>query len=231
MGPPDPESLDPATLEIGEETLAEWQKLVDLMAQLAGIPAGLIMRLSERDIEVFVSSRTEGNPYTPGEREHLHDSGLYCERVIASRARLLVPDALADPEWESNPDVEREMISYLGYPIMLPNEVPFGTLCILDNKPNEYSPVVRGLVEKLRDLVQHQLGLVYVNAVLGSENRRLSDHLDEIQLLRGLVPICAWCKKIRNEQGYWNAVESYLAKHPDSQLTHSICPACFDNVG
>lgn len=54
---------DPCQLQIPEETLEGWQSLVDTMAELAGIPAGLIMRLTADEIEVFVASRNDGNPY------------------------------------------------------------------------------------------------------------------------------------------------------------------------
>ena len=72
-------------VDVSEQIIAKWQKLIDLAAQIIGIPAGLIMRITGDDIEVFVSSRTEGNPYKPGDSEHLLGSGLYCERVIRPR--------------------------------------------------------------------------------------------------------------------------------------------------
>ena len=48
----------------------------------------------------------------------------------------------------------------------------------------------------------------------------------EISELRALLPICAWCKKIRDDQDYWHRVEDYLSKHMDIQTTHGICPEC-----
>ena len=69
-------------IEIDKDTLKKWQKIVDIMAEVIGIPAGLIMRLVESDIEVFVSSRSDGNPYHPGDHENFIGSGLYCETVI-----------------------------------------------------------------------------------------------------------------------------------------------------
>ena len=65
---------------------------MDLMAKTVGVPAGLIMRVYSSQIEVFISSSTEGNPYTKGEREDLQ-TGLYCETVINQRSPLLVPNA------------------------------------------------------------------------------------------------------------------------------------------
>jgi len=52
--------------------------------------------------------------------------------------------------------------------------------------------------------------------------------LSQVKVLRGLIPLCAWCRKIRDDQGYWNRVEEFLAKNTDSQVTHGICPSCFE---
>lgn len=215
-----------AEVEIPEDLLAEWQSVVDLMAELTQVPAGLIMRLAGEDIEVFLSSRTESNPYKPGDREHFADSGLYCETVINSGRRLLIPDALADPDWKDNPDVELGMISYLGYPIYYPDKTPFGTICVLDKEHNPYSPTVQGLVEKLRNLVERQLHLHCMNAALGDENKQLVDYLDELKALRGIVTVCAKCKKIKEEDGSWSPVEKFLIRHPGADFSHTYCPTC-----
>lgn len=217
-------------LFVPDDLVAHWQKLVNTMAELAGIPAGLIMRMAGEDIEVFLGSQSQGNPYRSGDREHLAGSGLYCERVINTRCPLLVPDALADPEWRNNPDVKLHMISYLGFPILLPDGTPFGTLCILDGKANAFSATIWSLLENFCDLIQGHLALLYVNATLGEKNRNLMDYLHELQSLRGLVPICARCKKIRNAEGHWNSVERYLVKHPEVNLTHSYCPDCAEKI-
>jgi len=54
----------------------------------------------------------------------------------------------------------------------------------------------------------------------------LERSLEEIKALRGIFPICAHCKKIRNDKGYWEAVETYFHKHQQFEFTHSICPDC-----
>lgn len=66
---------------------------------------------------------------------------------------------------------------------------------------------------------------------LSSEQARLIDELQRalgrIRTLRGMLPICAACKKIRDDQGYWNQVEVYVREHTEAEFTHSICPDCF----
>jgi len=54
----------------------------------------------------------------------------------------------------------------------------------------------------------------------------LQKALEDVKLLRGLLPICMWCKKIRDDQGYWNAIEHYLGRHSEAEFTHAICPDC-----
>lgn len=49
-----------------------------------------------------------------------------------------------------------------------------------------------------------------------------------IETLRGIVPICSYCKQIRDDKGYWNKVEAYVAKHTEAQFSHSICPSCME---
>jgi len=160
---------------IPDPILERWQEIVNLMADMLSVPAGLIMRILGEDIHVFVSSNTEGNPYHPGDHEHFWGSGLYCETVVTKNHELLVPNALFDEAWRTNPDVKLNMISYLGYPICWPDGRPFGTICVLDCKTNSYSEKYKRLVTQLRDIVETHLEIVYTEAKRREELERLVD--------------------------------------------------------
>ncbi|MBI1922361.1 MAG: hypothetical protein HYS23_14900 [Geobacter sp.] len=54
----------------------------------------------------------------------------------------------------------------------------------------------------------------------------LQDADEQVKTLSGLLPICAWCKKIRDPEGKWNEIEEYVQHHTDADFTHSICPEC-----
>ncbi len=203
-----------------------WQQIVDILAQILELPAALIMRLNGPDIEVFAASRSRGNPYHPGDREHFEGAGLYCETVIKTRKKLLVPDSLADEHWKDNPDIKLNMVSYLGFPLFWPQARPFGTLCVLDTKRNAHSALTGQLMEKFKSMIESQLELIHVNQSLGDRNRGLQDYLEEIRALRGLVSICANCKSIKDPEGAWHPVEYYLSHLPEASLSHGICPAC-----
>ena len=55
----------------------------------------------------------------------------------------------------------------------------------------------------------------------------LRDAATRIRVLHGLLPICCGCKKIRDDTGYWRAIEEYLTKHSEAKFSHGMCPDCF----
>ena len=59
---------------------------------------------------------------------------------------------------------------------------------------------------------------------------RLNSALDEIHKLRKIIPICAWCKSIRSDNGYWQTVEEYVNSLQEVEFSHSICPCCEDSL-
>lgn len=61
---------------------------------------------------------------------------------------------------------------------------------------------------------------------LKSRNHELTQALANVKELTGLIPICAYCKKIRDDKNYWDSVESYISRHTTAQFTHGICPDC-----
>jgi DNA-binding response OmpR family regulator len=65
---------------------------------------------------------------------------------------------------------------------------------------------------------------------LQEKNRELSRALAEIRTLRGIVPICASCKSIRDDQGFWNQVEVYVRDHSEAEFSHCLCPACMKKL-
>jgi two-component system, response regulator PdtaR len=61
-------------------------------------------------------------------------------------------------------------------------------------------------------------------------NSELKQALDNIKILSGLLPICANCKSIRNDKGYWEAVEEYITENTEVHFSHSLCPTCIDKL-
>jgi hypothetical protein len=59
---------------------------------------------------------------------------------------------------------------------------------------------------------------------------RLAAALENVRTLSGLLPICAWCKRVRDDQGYWSKVEEYITARTEAEFTHGICPDCYAKV-
>ncbi|MBU1577853.1 MAG: PAS domain S-box protein, partial [Bacteroidetes bacterium] len=138
--------------------LEKWQNIADLLAKIIGIPAALIMKTENEFMEVFISSDSANNPYSPGDKEHWH--GLYCKTVIKSQKELLVANALKDTNWDKNPDIKLGMIAYLGIPLNFPDKHPFGTICVLDNKENKFSTENKALLYQFKNVIELDLALI-----------------------------------------------------------------------
>lgn len=65
---------------------------------------------------------------------------------------------------------------------------------------------------------------------LQRNNQDLQQALSEVKMLSGLLPICSYCKKIRDDQGYWNQLEEYIHNHSEAEFSHSICPSCLKEI-
>jgi len=161
-------------IEIPEDFFHEWQSLLDLIADIIDAPSALIMRAHKKEIEVFACNSNPKNPYKKGEKEHL-DMGLYCETVMSSQKKLIVPNALKDKKWDHNPDIKLDMISYLGFPLSWPSGQVFGTICVLDNKENHYSEKFVSFLGQCSSLVNTHLHQTLSHHELFEMNQALHD--------------------------------------------------------
>lgn len=82
--------------------------------------------------------------------------------------------------------------------------------------------------DELRARVQVGVRVIELQQALAERVRQLEEALACVKQLQGLLPICSYCKKIRNDRNYWQQVESYLSEHSDVQFSHGICPGCYE---
>jgi PAS domain S-box-containing protein len=83
-------------------------------------------------------------------------------------------------------------------------------------------PDVQGVVATSRDISERKQAEAERELLLAE----LREALARVKTLSGLLPICAWCKNIRDDQGYWERIETYIANHTDASFTHGLCPSC-----
>jgi DNA-binding response OmpR family regulator len=85
-------------------------------------------------------------------------------------------------------------------------------------------------LSELRARLHVGVRVVTLQARLAKKVAELQATLDTARQLRGLLPICSYCKRIRNDQNYWERVEVYVTEHSDAKFTHGICPTCLEGV-
>ncbi|MBC8318786.1 MAG: response regulator [Desulfobulbaceae bacterium] len=81
-------------------------------------------------------------------------------------------------------------------------------------------------------MARHQdlINLRELLQTLEEKNKALEKALKEIKTLQGIIPICAKCKKIRDDKGYWHQVDQYIAEHTEAQFSHGMCRKCSDDL-
>jgi PAS domain S-box-containing protein len=78
----------------------------------------------------------------------------------------------------------------------------------------------------VRDITEREL----TQKTLRAANEQLERAFAEVRQLQGILPICAYCKSIRNDDNYWQQVEEYLSAHAPVEFTHGICPKCYEKI-
>lgn len=145
--------------KVRDEIRTRWQSIINVVADIMEVPAGLIMTITEKHMEVFLKSQNEANPYPEDGKDTL-GHGLYCETVIGTDKELHVDNSLDHDAWKDNPDVDLDMISYYGLPIKWPDGVFFGTICALDHKTNDYPSEYRKLMNHFKDMIEMDLKIL-----------------------------------------------------------------------
>ena len=82
--------------------------------------------------------------------------------------------------------------------------------------------------EELRARIRVGERVVELQTALADRVKMLEEAIIKIKTLQGLLPICSYCKKIRNDQDYWQQIETYVAEHTQAEFTHGICPDCLE---
>jgi GAF domain-containing protein len=208
--------------------------LTRLAALICRTPIALIS-LVDADWQWFKSKIGLVASQTPRE-------DAFCAYAIMTQDILVVPDATRDPRFASNSLVlgEPGIRLYAGAPLTAPDGHNLGALCVIDRKPRRLS---RAQLESLRILGRQVVAEVTLGKNLQAVRTALNerDELErdllkliqdlqeakvKIRTLEGMIPMCAWCKRVRDDKGYWGQVEAYVKNLTGLDTTSSICPDC-----
>ncbi|MBI4351970.1 MAG: GAF domain-containing protein [Elusimicrobia bacterium] len=204
--------------------LQKWRNIADLLAQLAGVPAATITIAEEDGIRVIAPDRGPDKYFAPDDIIKLGPGlKVYCAAVIESREKLVIPDATKSDFWRDSEGAKAGFIAYAGVPIFHPSGDIFGSVCIFDRKPNKFEGNIIRLMEEFGEIITGHLDLI-------GKNAQLEETLKDVRTLQGLIPICAQCKKIRDDKGFWQKVETYLEERSNARFTHGLCEDCMQKL-
>lgn len=211
-------------LRIPEIAVLKWRNIAELLAQVAGAQAASINIIEDDTIRVVGVSQRPGAPFkendviklTPGLK-------LYCAAVIQGREKLIVPDATKSDYWRDSEGAKAGFIAYAGVPVFQQDGDIFGSICLFDKVPNMFEGATLKLMDEFADIITGHLTLI-------AKNSQLEEALKEVRTLQGLIPICAQCKKIRDDKGFWQKVEVYLEDHSNARFTHGLCEECMHKL-
>ncbi len=199
-----------ATLDLYElldtEAEASFDRLVILAALVCETPISLVSLL-DADRQWFKAR--VGLEATETPIEH-----AFCLHAVQQDDIFVVNDASQDARFRDNPLVTSSpnIRFYAGAPLRMANGENVGTLCVIDRLPADLDDTQREALSTIRDSV---VGLM-----------ELKRSAAELERISSLLPLCAWCKSVKQEDDQWLSLQDYVERHPD--VTHGICPTCSD---
>jgi PAS domain S-box-containing protein len=158
---------------------------------------------------------------------HMEPHG-YWGQVIGTGHGLLVNDPDSSPHRRGVPEGHVPILRFLGIPL-LDNENIIG-LIGLANKDSDYTENDRACVEALAPAFVEAMRRKRAEMERGRLLLELRDALEKVKTLRGLLPICSCCKKIRDDKGYWTQLEVYFKEHSDAEFSHGLCHECAEKM-
>lgn len=194
-----------------------FDNIVELASAICETPIALVTLLDERR-QWFKARRGMKASETARDIS-------FCTHTIERQETMVVEDTWKDERFANNPLVlgDPNIRFYAGAPLRTEEGYALGSLCVIDRKPRQLDAQQLRALEILGEQV-----IVLLN--MRRTSRELAATLREVQILKKLIPVCAWCGEVRNEQGQWKQLDTFLRETEQINVTHSICPNCSQNI-
>ena len=111
-----------------------------------------------------------------------------------------------------------------------PIDVMIGTAPMVYGGQPAVQLVFEDVTERKRQEIELERHRATLEDLVAERTAHLEQALAKVKTLHGLLPICAWCRRMRDDDGYWAQIEEYLASHTDAKITHGICPSCAESL-
>ena len=173
-------------------------------------------------------AEVKGSPFSLARAERL-DEGM--ERLDAEKIDVILLD-LSLPDSCGFETFNRMMAAAPDIPIVVMSGLDDETMAVRAVREGAQDYLMKGQADA--NLLARAIRYAIERNELEGERKRLIDELQKalakIRTLQGLLPICASCKRIRDDKGYWNQIELYISEHSEAEFTHGICPECLERL-
>lgn len=213
QGPDEQKRLDKLKRLDILDTLPEaaYDDITFIASHVTEAPISLISLVDE-DRQWFKSAVGVDFQETP------RDQSFCAHAIRAPHEMMVVGDARQDRRFANNPLVTgpTAIRFYAGAPLVCSDGIALGTLCVIDQRPRTLSEAQE---RALNGLARQVVAQIELRAALA-----------EVKQLQGMIPMCAHCKKVRQDDGFWERVENYIVSHSDATISHGVCPECLASV-
>ncbi len=175
---------------IPAKIVKEFQEITDILGEVMSVPAVLIMKTTETSASLEVLSanvsKMKRAPFQAG--EILPMEGQPYEKVILTKKKVLVEDVAQNKKWNNCSLLERDLVSFLGYPICWPEGEIFGIICVMDSQVNAFNPLFEKLLCRFKNEVELMLKLLYYEVESNQNNidrKCTEDKLSSVGVLAG----------------------------------------------
>jgi PAS domain S-box-containing protein len=175
-----------ANCKIGNDILGIWQDEANYLANTLNVPFIAIAKYAPPSLEIVCTNQSDKIPYFSGSSQPYKNS--YCEMVIDSGEALCVPDATEYKWWENTPAIKDGMVAYLGLPITIPEGKIFGTLFIMDSKPNSFPEESEKLLQQFKEQIESQLASLLQSSNTIKSNDLIKNPRRTLSTLIGNLP-------------------------------------------
>jgi GAF domain-containing protein len=199
----------------------EFDDLTFLAAFICDTPIALITLLDAKR-QWFKSKLGLEEDETPIEHS-------FCTHAIKQHGVFNVTDAQKDTRFARNPYVERNpnIRFYAGAPLLSDDGVALGTICVIDRVPKTLSNQQQEALSALSRQVINQMEQRRIMRQLAQALVDKEEAMKHVKQLQGMLPICAYCQRVRDDKNYWRQVADYFSNHSKMTFSHGICPNCY----